>query len=247
MSVEATTETILEYMYEKLNDSPETEEEEKIPYLEKRRTKPTKEQLGKPTKFKKVDCNCCVAPNWSRQLECPARGKKCAKCGKIGHFAKCCRANKKVNHIMEEETSSANGDDWTPNTIHSVKQKIHSTRSVNNNGLDFFTITALVTNRPIKFIIDSGSPVTLIPKSQFNNITPLHPLKKYRDVNDNRIQFEGKTTAKVEIDGKQKELEILVTTNRTNPLLVLDWMKKLRITLKTCKTVPQISQIKDPT
>ena len=112
---------------------------------------------------------------------------------------------KKVNHLIKKETSSANEDDWTPNTTHSVKQKIHSTRSVNNNEPDFFTITALVSNRPIKIIIKSGSPVTLIPRSLFNDITQLHPLKtEYRDVNDNRIQFEGKTMAKVEIDGKQK-------------------------------------------
>ena len=51
--------------------------------------------------------------------------------------------------------------------------------------------------------------------------------------------------AKVEIDGKQKELEILVTTKRNNPLLGLDWMKKLGITLETDKTVPQIQQIKE--
>ena len=124
---------------------------------------------------------------------------------------------------MEEETSSANEDVWTPNTIHSVKQKIHSTRSVNSNGPDFFTTTALVNNRPIKSTIDSGSSVTSIPRSLLNNITQLHPLKtEYRDVNDNRIQFERKTMAKVEIDGKQKELEILVTTKRTNSLLGLD-------------------------
>ena len=147
---------------------------------------------------------------------------------------------------MEEETSSANEDDWTLNTIHSVKQKIHSTRSVNSNGPDFFTITALVNNRPIKIIIDRGSPVTLIPRSIFNNITQLHPLKTaYRDVIDNRIQLEGKTTANVEIDGKQKELEVLVTTKKTNPLLGLDWMKKLGITLVTGKTVPQIQQINE--
>ena len=238
MSVEAITDAILEYTYDKLNDSPETEEEKKIRYLSKRKIKTTKEQSEKPTKFKKVDCNRCGAPNWSRQHECPARGKKCAKGGKTGHFAKCCRTNKRVNNIMEEETSSANEDDWTPNTIHSVKQKIHSTRSKNSNGPDFFTITELVNNRPIKFIIDSGSPVTLIPKSLFNNITQLHPLKtEYRDVNDNRIQFEGKTMAKMEIDRKQKELETLVTTKRTNPLL--------GITLEAGKTVPQLQQIKE--
>ena len=247
MSVEAIADAIHEYMYEKLNDSPETEEEKKIRYVNKRKTKITKEQPEKPAKLKKVDCNRCGAPNWSRQHECPAREKKCAKCGKNGHFAKCCRANRKVNHLMEGETSSAGEDYWTPNTIHSVKQKIHSTRSTNNNGPQFFTITALVINRPIKFIVDSGSPVTLISKSHLNKIIPLRPLEtEYRDVNDRRIRLEGKTTAKVEIEikGTRKELELLVPTKKTNPLIGLDWMKKLGITLETGKTVPQIHKKK---
>ena len=37
--------------------------------------------------------------------------------------------------------------------------------------------------------------------------------------------------AKVEIDGKQKCLEILLTTKKTNPLLGLGWMEKLGKTL----------------
>ena len=112
--------------------------------------------------------------------------------------------------------------------IHPIKQKIHSTQSVHNSGPEFFTLTALVNNRPIKFMIDSGSPVTLIPKSQFNNITPLQPLEtEYRDVNDNRIKVERKTTAMVKINGEQKHLEVLVTTKKTDPLLGLDWIKKL--------------------
>ena len=119
---------------------------------------------------------------------------------------------------------------------------------MNKDGSDFFTLTALVNNRPIKFIIDSGSPVTLIPKSLFNRITPLKSLKtEYRDVNDNRIKFEGKTTATVEINGKRNDLEILITTKKTNPLLGLDWMKKLGITLETGRTDPQINRIvEDP-
>ena len=147
---------------------------------------------------------------------------------------------------MEGETSSAGEDDWTPTTIHSVKQKIHSTRSTNDNGPEFFTVTALVNNRPIKFIIDSGSPVSLMSKSQFNKITPFRPLEaEYRDVIDNRIRCEGKTTANVEVNGTRKELELLKTTKNTNPLLGLDWMEKLWITLETGKTVPQKHQIKE--
>ena len=60
---------------------------------------------------------------------------------------------------------------------------------MNNNGPGIVTITALVNNRPIKRIVASGSPVTLIPKTQFNNIKPLRPLEtENRDVIDNRIQ-----------------------------------------------------------
>ena len=193
MSVEAITDAIHEYMYEKLNDSPETEEEKKIRYANKRKTKITKEQPEKPANFKKIDFNRCGALNWSRQHECPARGKTCGKCGKIGHFAECCSANRNVNHLMEGETSSAGEDDWTPNTIHSLKQKTHWTQSMNRNGPEFFTITALVYNRPIKVIRDSGSPVTLIPKSQFNKIPPLRPLEtEYRVVNTGTTRYNLK-------------------------------------------------------
>ena len=43
MSIEAITEALHENMYEKLNDSPETEEEKNIRYLKKRKTKNTED------------------------------------------------------------------------------------------------------------------------------------------------------------------------------------------------------------
>ena len=52
MSVEAITEALHEYMSEKGNDSPETQEEKKIRYLNKTKTKNTKKQSDKQTKFK---------------------------------------------------------------------------------------------------------------------------------------------------------------------------------------------------
>ena len=55
MSVEAITEALHEHMYEKLNDSPKTEDEKKIRYPNKRKVKCTKEPTDKPTKFKMLD------------------------------------------------------------------------------------------------------------------------------------------------------------------------------------------------
>ena len=70
---------------------------------------------------------------------------------------------------------------------------------------------------------------------------------EYRDVNDYKIRFEGDTTATVEINGQRNNLEILITTKKTNPLLGLDWMKKLGFTLDTGRTGPQINHVtKDP-
>ena len=44
------------------------------------------------------------------------------------------------------------------------------------NGRPFYTKILMVSNRPTKFIVYTGSPVTLIPKTKFNNITTIRPV-----------------------------------------------------------------------
>ena len=49
------------------------------------------------------------------------------------------------------------------------------------------------------------------------------------------------------MNGKRNDLEVFLTTKKTNPLLGLDWMEKLGITLDTSETGPQINHVKaDP-
>ena len=56
---------------------------------------------------------------------------------------------------MDKTTSSAEEDNWDYDKI----QKINNNKKKN----DYIYVTLLVNNAPKKFIIDSGSPVTLIP------------------------------------------------------------------------------------
>ena len=83
---------------------------------------------------------------------------------------------KRVQYV-DKTTSSAEEDDWEYGRIQridNIKQKEV-----------FYNATLLVNNVPIKFIIDSGSPVTLIPISLFSKITPIELLKTtYNDVNN---------------------------------------------------------------
>ena len=79
----------------------------------------------------------------------------------------------------------------------------------------------------------------------FNKITPIRPLHtEYRDGN-NKIKFERKTTAKVETNWETKNLELLITTKRTIPLLGLDWMKYLGIKLETEKNSLKIQNVQE--
>ena len=209
MSIDNITEAIHEHIYRQQNLS-DSEEETKIRYVQKNKRKI--EEKERPKKFQSRECMRCGAPGWSKTHECPAKGKKCAKCGKIGHFAKKCRSDKSVNHIRDEAASSAEEDDWMPSNIHLIKQSINAMNPRRSDGQQFYTTTLLVNNRPIKFIIDSGSPVSLIPQQRFNNITPTRPVEtEYKVVKNNRIKFVGKTKAEVECEGQKLELDLLIT------------------------------------
>ena len=80
---------------------------------------------------------------------------------------------------MDKISSSAEEDDWDYNKI----------QSINNNKKkkeDFFHATLLVSDVPKKFIIDSGSPVTLITQKLFKDTSEVTKLNaSYKDVNDN--------------------------------------------------------------
>ena len=68
---------------------------------------------------------------------------------------KCADPRKEFN-TFEKTTSSAEEDNWDYNRIQRTNDK--------EQKKDFYNATLLVNNVPIKFIIDSGSPVTLIPE-----------------------------------------------------------------------------------
>ena len=82
----------------------------------------------------------------------PARKAQCNNFKRTGHFAKVYRS-KTVSRIQAEETGS-NTDPW-PEIDH-----IQPGNSVNR--IDLQTIL-LVEEQPIEVIIDTGTPVTIIP------------------------------------------------------------------------------------
>ena len=87
----------------------------------------------------------------------------------------------------------------------------------------FYNASLLVNYLPIKSIIDSGSPVTLIPECLFNEITKIKPQETtYKLVTNLKNELTGQTKAVVRTKRETIEVPLLITEARTIPLFGLD-------------------------
>ena len=191
-------------------------------------------QFNDKRKLSNKNCRFCGKPNWSMEHICPARRAQCNNCKKMGHFAKVCKS-KTVSRIAEAASSDSNTEPWP---------QVDHIQSVNGiNRVDFYKTILVVHGQPIEFIIDTGSPVTIIPP-----VIDLTEVKKttktFVDVNKNPIKFKGEAMFELKTEKSREILPILITENKnTQPLLGLDWLNKLKIGLQGSKKTKFIRHV----
>ena len=163
--------------------------EEPIQRMEKFGTRSKTRITGNPP------CRFCNAPNWSPLHKCPARDSNCNNCGKKGHYARVCKQriknNRTVRKLTEEEETEPNESvsesDESRYHIEKIKniveQQKHYTAKIKINGT------------PKEFIIDTGSPVTIMSQDEqiMKTIEIPKLTNRYQDVNKNEVKFWGKT------------------------------------------------------
>ena len=98
--------------------------------------------------------------------------------------------------------------------------------------------------KQINFVIDSGSPITIIPK----HLKPDKPLQTveqiYTDVNRNRVELDGKCSVTVETPTGPKQLELIISKrNDFTPLVGLNWFDALKIEIRTNNNKEQIKTV----
>ncbi|XP_039304646.1 uncharacterized protein LOC120357660 [Solenopsis invicta] len=113
-----------------------------------------KEDLGTEKEFQ---CRRCTRKHGPR--ECPAFGRRCNKCGKVNHFEASCRL-KGIQEIEDKEEEEI----LAIKSLNIVRSKIHQ-----------MTVSAWlenieIENKIIKFKIDTGAQVNILPDKVFNSL-----------------------------------------------------------------------------
>lgn len=133
------------------------------------RTKLTKPGTIESQETKKKGCyRCGNAKHESYDVNCPARGKKCHLCGKIGHFRQYCKSAKKRK--LGETTKPDEGRNYK-------KTKRDEADHIDSEDVDFVfninndpTIECNVGGIKMNMLIDSGCKLNLITDKTWNTL-----------------------------------------------------------------------------
>ena len=127
----------------------------------------------------------------------------------------------KVKKFTEEEMEDRN------ETSSKSDESIHHRKEIKEIEEKSKHYTAIVKVNGIEkeFIIDTGSPLTIMPPDEkILKSTGIHKLtNRYQDVNKNEVKSRGKIPVYLEYENNKQKMEILITerTDKT-PLLEMD-------------------------
>ncbi|CAH8583497.1 unnamed protein product [Dicrocoelium dendriticum] len=186
-----------------------------------------------------VSCYRCGSSRHKADCQtCPARTAECKSCGKLGHFARCCRSRRVALIDQQNDVSTS---PTTPN-VFSIRRRLQpETRRIASlepklPAPDIRTVTlhGLNTSVPVTMELDSASPITIIPSSIYDNYLqdiPLHPTSyKFESYTNSRVQIRGYIMTKLSLLSVASDVAVYVASEDSPALLGRNAMVALNIT-----------------
>ncbi|XP_014675600.1 PREDICTED: uncharacterized protein K02A2.6-like [Priapulus caudatus] len=195
----------------------------------KRQPKSSDESKGynsRNQEVKKDSCKFCGYRH--RPNACPAYGKQCIRCGKIGHFIKCCpnsdkrKQGQKVHAVETEyDIDNEQSDEFFVDTVNTANTSQSWIVPLDING----------TVLPMK--LDTGANANIISEHDFCSIgrkPKLHTSKvKLTAYAGHDVPVKGQCIMNIEHKGKVSKALFIVTQEPVHPILGLQECEKLRL------------------
>ena len=168
-------------------------------------------------------CNNCGSQHPKKQ--CPAFGKQCRKCNKLNHFAKCCRSTRrKVESVAQSESNSQNNSQSDLMFVGAID---HNSKT--EIGTDECHTTLEVEGHSVKFKVDTGSQVNILPQSIYKQLNvAFKPTKS----NTRLTSYSGgdlKVKGHVCLRCQNKPTDFYIVETTQDPILGLSTSQQLGI------------------
>ena len=150
-------------------------------------------------------CSRCGLSSHNDRAQCPARDAVCRKCRKRGHYQRVCRSQASVE-VIEDRSEPFLG------TVGSHEETPD----------DNWVATVWLNDSQIKFQIDTGAEVTVIPGGVFEKLSGanLHPSQRtLRGASQIALPVIGKFTGKLTLGDRTTLQEVYVVEKLHKPLL----------------------------
>ncbi|XP_062523487.1 uncharacterized protein K02A2.6-like [Corticium candelabrum] len=175
-------------------------------------------------------CTRCGQKPSHGRAACPAVTAKCHKCERVDHYARMCKSKQKIEIVSD---ASFESDDSRGYLCLGVRSMGTVTGAWMTN--------AKVNGRELRFKIDTGADVTVIPekvyKTTFSN-AKLQPVTRHslRGPGGHALDVRGKFVAKLQVKALAAQQEIFVVSGMTRCLLGRPAIEALQV-IKRCEIV----------
>ena len=201
---------------------------------------------------------------------CPARGKKCAKCGKVGHFARCCRPGvpgQQQGFTRQQQGFTRQQQGFTRQQQGFPRQRSTGVHAVNQNqiirqdegemhlnlweveGDDVAGLSANVAvsinGGGVNMMIDTGSPVSIVSKDVvIPGMRMKKSLLKLKSFTGHQIALVGESDVTVRMGKCEQRLRLVVADmSGHRALMGRDWIAALKISVPGDGEVKVVEQM----
>ena len=184
----------------------------------------------RPSSQSRQSCKYCGGSHVPGAKHCPAAGKKCAKCSKIGHFAKVCMSKRsshaKANMCEDIEEASVCVDISDSGDLDDVVYMAGGSSGPHDAR---FMITLSVNGRPVKGLLDTGATRTVFPTSVISADRPA--TRKLCAYGGEEITTLGMANVRISGNGKAALVCCFVVPDGKLPLFGQDVIAELGLVL----------------
>ena len=163
-------------------------------------------------------CHFCGNKHEMNKKKCPAWGKQCQKCNGRNHFASVCQRDRRINHVVEDETDTDSDVEFITSIC--LEEEYVSQVSDNEYPKEIYA-EMIINGSSLSFQVDCGASVNILPLKYIGTREIKLSKKSLRMWNGTNVTPVGSTRVIVRNpkNHKRYSIEFVVVCEAFTPLI----------------------------